>query len=521
MTDFAETRPRDLDSGNGTASQWLDYLLLSAPSFSTPMLLWAENYVGVGHPGRLVLIGVIAWVISALVLIAVRRVGATRTLSLVGVWSFVYIFMRGEALVEALGYIFAPLASVAVILALCFLLSRRPERVSKVVVILASVLLAVEVLVAWYSSSVSLGDDNTQPSPPEIEVALESTPDIVLIVADAYVGLQGLERYFGVFEPSFQNALVDQGFTVPEVAFSSYVSTTAAIPAILDMAYPITAGPGFTKATSRTLYEKIGGDNRAVRALASNGYEITMVESGWSGSICGDPIDTCVPSPFLNESTFFALNKTWVGPWVLAEYGYSFTAGALNTMSWLERNLSEITYDTKPDFVIAHMEIPHPPLFLDSECRLNTAPARSGVTLQWPGVDLEFRKEAYLEQAACFDRFIRRLSKRVSDESIVLIAGDHGTDSHHQLAIHPNDWSQDATRERLNVMFAYRGLDGCSVGEPVLLTNVLRDVLGCLGTSRIPNQEPRMFRYSALSFDGKPSPVVELSPAEVGELLGQ
>lgn len=521
VTDSAQTGLLDVDSRNPETVRWVDYVLLAAPSFSTPMLVWAKNYVGVGHPVRLVLIGAIAWVVAALLLVALRRVRVTRPVSLVGVWSFVYIFMTGAGLVEALGYVFASLASVAVIFSLCFLLSRRPARVPRMLVILASVLLAVEVLVAWYSSSASLGDDNSQPSPPEIEVNLESTPDIILIVADAYVGLEGLERYFGVSEPPLTRALMDQGFTVPEVAFSSYVDTTAAIPAILEMAYPMTAGPGFTKATSRTLYERIGGENQAVRALASNGYEITMVESGWSGSICGDRIDTCIPSPFLNESTFFALNGTWLGPWVLAEYGYSFTVGALNTMSWLGDNLSEMTHDAKPDFVIAHLEIPHPPLFLDADCKLDTAPARSGVTLQWPGVDLDFRKEAYLQQAACLDGFVHRLSQRVNDESIVLMTGDHGTDSHHQLAIHPNDWSEDATKERLNVMFAYRGLGGCPIGEPVLLTNVLRDVFHCLGDSRILKQESRMFRYSALSYDGKPSPVVELSPSEVDRLLGQ
>jgi hypothetical protein len=484
------------------------------------MLLWAENYVGVGHPGRLVLIGGTAWVTSSLILAALRSFGAPRTISLVGVWSFAYVFMRGGGIVQALGYGPAFLATLAVILALCFLLSRRTERFKHVILVLTSALLAVEVLIAWYSSSVSLGDDHAQPPPPEIEVILESKPDIVLIVADAYIGLDGLDRYFGISEPAVRNQLADQGFIAPDVAYSPYVSTTAAIPAILDMAYPMEAGPGITKATSRTLYERIGGKNRVVRALESNGYQITMIESGWSGSACGDNIDTCVPSPFLNESTFFALNKTWAGPWVLAEYGYSFTVGALNTMNWLQKNLGEITHDSKPDLVVAHMEIPHPPFFLDSQCKLDTAPERSGVTLQWPGVDFDFRKEAYIEQAACFDGFIQGLAKGVSGDSIMLIAGDHGSDSHHQLAIHPDDWSEDATRERLNIMFAYRGLGECKVEEPVLLTNVMRDVLECLGESTIENRKPRMFRYAVVSFDGEPSPIVELSSEEVDRLLG-
>jgi hypothetical protein len=70
-------------------------------------------------------------------------------------------------------------------------------------------------------------------------------------------------------------------------------------------------------------------------------------------------------------------------------------------------------------------------------------------------------------------------------------------------------------------MFAYRGLNECKVEEPVLLTNVLRDVLECLADTRIANHEPRMFLYSVLEFDGEPSPIVELSPVVVDKLLGQ
>jgi hypothetical protein len=61
-----------------------------------------------------------------------------------------------------------------------------------VVVALASAVLVAEVALAWYGSAVSLGDDLALPTPRDAEVALNQTPDIVLLVADAYVGLDGL-----------------------------------------------------------------------------------------------------------------------------------------------------------------------------------------------------------------------------------------------------------------------------------------------------------------------------------------
>jgi len=511
---------QEVGSG-GDKRGWVDYLLLAAPCFSSPLLLWAENIIGVSHPGRLLTIGATASIVAAVILATVRRLGVPGSVSLAGVWALAYVFMRGAAVVSALGYVLAFFSTVTVIVILGFLLSRRPQSPLRVIVVISSAVLVAEVGLAWYTSGVSLGADLTLPAPSDVEVALERTPDIVLILADAYIGLDGLERYFDIVEPAWKKELDDRGFTVPEVAYSPYVTTQTALSAILDIAYPIGPGPGITKATNQTLYDKVGGDNRVFRILASNGYGITMVESGWSGSACGDRIDTCVPSHFLDESTYFALHKTWVGPWMRERYGYSFTVGALNAMSWLRENLGGITHDSKPDFVIAHLEVPHPPFFLDSDCKVETARARSGTTMQWPGTDIGFRKEAYLGQAACFDRFVQGLIEKLGEDTFLLVAGDHGSDSHDQLVVHPSRWSEDAIRERLNVMFAYRDPDGCELTKPILLANVFRDVFQCLGGKAVPSLEPRMFIYAAVSFDGMPSPVVELHPSQVDELLNR
>ena len=518
---MTDTRPtaRGMIILREEGARWFDYLLLAAPCFTTPLLLWAEHYIGVGHPERLFLIGGITWILLALILAVVRLIGVLGPISLAGVWAFAYVFMREGALVDALGYMPAFLSTITVIVILGFLLYRRPQSPLRGIVVIASAVLVAEVALAWYTSADSLGADVTLSAPPDVGVALERTPDIVLIVADAYIGLDGLERYFDLIEPDWKKELDDRGFTVPEVAYSSYVTTQTSLPAILDIAYPIGAGPGITKATTRALYDRIGGDNRVFRILDSNGYAITMVESGWSGSACGVGIDTCVPSHFLDESTYFALRKTWVGRWMRERYGYSFTFGALNSMSWLRENLGRITHDSKPDLVVAHLEIPHPPFFLDADCGVDTAWARSGTTLQWPGTDTGFRKEAYLAQAACVDGFVQGLTEYVGDDTFLLVAGDHGSDSRDQMVRHPSEWSEDAIRERLNVMFAYRDPAGCELAEPVLLANVFRDVFQCLGSTTIPSLEPRLFIYAAASFDGVPSPVIELSPRQVNKML--
>jgi hypothetical protein len=145
---------------------WAALALLGPPSFSTPMLLWAENYVGIGHPERLVLVGVVAWVVGGLALLGLRLTGAPMTFSLAATWCSIYLFVTGGGVVQAMGYVLGTLSALIAIVALSYLLSRRPERATWVIVTLASLLLVVEVLLAWYTSSISLGADNAQPQPP-------------------------------------------------------------------------------------------------------------------------------------------------------------------------------------------------------------------------------------------------------------------------------------------------------------------------------------------------------------------
>lgn len=497
---------------------WLDYLLLAAPSLSTPLLVWAENIVGVGRPERLLLIGGSVWIVGGLVLAMLRRLGVSRTTSLLVVWVLIYVMMRGGSIPDSYGYLLGGLVVAAGIGVGVFLVSRRPSSRLPLVVGIASALLVAEIGLALYSSAVSMGTDRTLPQSDAIELDLMRTPDILVVIADAYVGIAGQDRFYDV-EPDEHRVLVDHGFWLPDVAFSPYASTNAALPAIFDMDYPLEAGPGINSATNRDLYSRIGGDNRLVDALSDNGYEVTMIESGWSGSSCGIAVDICVPSAFLNESVFLALEKTWLGRPVLARWGYAFTAGARQTMAWLSLNAREIFSNANPDLILAHLEIPHPPFFLDADCDLRVEAERGGVTLLMAGVQDDVRRQYYLEQAECVDHFLAGLMTDVGDDTIVVLAGDHGSDMHHQMGTHPSEWSDEAVLERMNVMFGFRGPEGCRPGQPVLLSEVFSSVLSCLSDVDLPRLPPRMFLYAGVEFDGEPSPVLEVPPEEVGSLL--
>lgn len=498
---------------------WIDYLLLAVPSLSTPLLIWANNPVGVGHPERLILMGGLTWALAATCLALLTHFGCSRVLSLVGIWTATYLLTRGGGVPHAYGYPLAVLLAGSAIAIGIFLLSRADGPKLRFSTLLASGLLVIEIGLGLSASWSSMGVDRSQPAPGAYQLQLDRTPDIVLIIADAYVGVDGQQRYFAV-EPGARETLQQHGFWVPDLAFSAYASTNAALPAILDMHYPLHAVTDISPATTQRLYERIGGNNRFIEVLQDNGYQFTMIESGWSGSKCGDQVDHCIPSRFVDESVYKLLEKSWLGPYVLNRFGYAFNIGSTATMAWLEQNIERVTDNFIPDFVMAHLEIPHPPMFLDGQCDLHVSEDRNGVLLQRPGIDLAVRKAAYLEQADCVDRFVAGLSEELGSDVVLILTGDHGSDSYLQMDTNPADWSVDAIRERMNVMFAFKGPKGCRPSDPVFLPMVLQELLECLsGTSLEPLPE-RMFRYANVEIDGGPSPVIEVDPGLVEDFLG-
>lgn len=55
-----------------------DLLILSVPAWASPMQIWANNPVGVNHPARLVLVGLVPWVVASGSMLLAQRSGARR-----------------------------------------------------------------------------------------------------------------------------------------------------------------------------------------------------------------------------------------------------------------------------------------------------------------------------------------------------------------------------------------------------------------------------------------------------------
>jgi hypothetical protein len=507
---------RNLEEPRGRI-KWTDIALLGIAAAFAPLDVIANNPFDIGHPERILGLLGLLWVGCLMVVTVLVRRGVRTTTAVSSVFLVTVLLMRGGSLLSRLGEPIGWVLLGALLAAVIFVISRIETHDALAVLLwaLGAFLIAgpATAVVRQWSNS---GMDETVHHKGE-PVTLSKRPDIFLVVLDGYAGNLTLESTFGVDRSTAVHDLMELGFEVPASAWSAYPTTRSSLPSLLDMSYPLGPGSRVTAMTEKRLSDMIGGSNSVSSSLSAEGYEMVMIESGWSGSRCGTEVDKCVASPIMDEAMFSIAEKSVAGRRVLRSLGYAFTVGAQHTMSWLDEHGSRLSTDSKPSFVFAHVMVPHPPFFMDEGCRTQFADEYNGVLFSRPGDDPQHRRTAYLKQTECVDQFIADLSRRIQPDDVVVVVGDHGTDQRNQLVRDSATWSRSDLAERFNVFLAVRDGAECSVGDAVILPNILRRVLSCLATQDLEELEPRMFKYSPA--EGPSPEVLEVDSSDVLDLL--
>jgi hypothetical protein len=518
------TQDRELTSSSETKPKrrltWLDVALLGIAASFVPLNVMAHNPLDFGHPERPLLMMGLVWLGALGVVILLMRFDVRRTTAVYSVFTFTALMMNGGRILFRLGEPVGWLV-MAGLLGMAIALMSRAEshRLLTIIYVAVGAFLISGPAMAGVEAVWNRGQDRVE-GPSSQALDLTTHPDVFVVVFDGYAGRLTLAEDFGLTDPTVFEELERRGFEVPNSVWSAYPSTRSSVPSMLDMSYPVEAGPGVSVMSNRHLSDIMGGSNAATSLLEAEGYESVMIESGWSGSRCGDAIDRCVSSSFLDEAMFSMLAGTVGGPAMLETFGNSFTVGSRHAMNWVLENGPEIAVDGRPTFVFAHVMAPHPPFFLDGNCRTVFDGGRNGYLFARPTDDVSARREAYLEQAQCLNGFMMELSDSLPEDTILIFVSDHGTDKRNQLSREPETWTQEDLTERYNAFLAVRDGPGCSVGDEVILPNVLRRVLSCLSAEGLEDLEPRMFMYAPFGADGRSSPVTELDQKDVLGFLG-
>ena len=509
-------RPDDL------SRKGLALILLAAAAYSS-FSLWANNPLEFPHPWRLFPIVGAVWLSSFVLGVLARRLGATGWAAAASGIVWALTLSLGGPIVVRVGVATTLLGGSAVAGLIAVLMTRLADRPSlRFPVIVLGLLFGVGPLGPL---AVDLFDQTgaAELTAPTSAVTSDLThrPDIYLVVVDGFVGLDGSREVFGVDDPAWALSLKREGFQVPASGWSSYPITIAAVPSLFDMDYPVPAGADGNRAVISSLIDKLGGENRLVSILNANDYETTMIEAGWSWSHCGPDYDRCMPSAFLDEGTFRVLQRSIAGPWMVRQWGSAFTQGAKHAIkSLLEETEKSGANESGPRFVFGHIMAPHPPMFLNADCEVIYERGRAGVLFPNNNTDLEQRKRFYLEQAECVSAFMIDFASRVDVDDVVVFVADHGSDSRNQLIRPGSDWTTDDSIERLSVLVAVRAGTPCNLGQTVLLPNLMRRILDCIGGN--PPTKPletRMF-VGGLRLGTDVQHFVELSPEDIGAIIG-
>ncbi len=309
--------------------------------------------------------------------------------------------------------------------------------------------------------------------------------DVIVVILDGYAGTRALHTYFDYDNGPFLMELRAAGFAVQEDTTASYTMTFASLASALDMRYLLEGGSLLADEVRPALSRVTQGANQFVGSLKGEGYHFVQVESGWSGTRCGKEVDTCVRAPLLDETTWNFLQRTVAGPFLTIEIGHVFAVDALSSLDHLDA-LTQT--GTGPRLVIGHVLLPHPPFVLNEACEfsldLDLRDMIGGNPHDRPSLAVR-RKASYIGQLECANtRFLEIVSNLQASDAVVVLMGDHGTDSQGQLVTPVEDWSTEMVDERLDTILAIRG---CGPDIPTHTVNALRFAASCvLGTEYQP-----------------------------------
>lgn len=476
-------RPADLARSSTGVRQWLSVVgFISVAAAYAPLRVFVVNTEKFPHPERILV------VFGGLLLLGLFWYTCFRLLrfdsrsSLAAGFAFTVLFSIGGGLAERTTTPAAAGLVMAGSIIVGLLSSRLGSEFAGSIVLIMSIFIGLQLTVTGLLSAVSeLGDSDVEATSSPLPERISSRPDIYLILLDGFPGeIAAREIYQSDLD------LPD----IPRVeridAWASYPMTTASVASLLQMGYPLSEGDIVDNSSVGDLAQIMAGENRFADLLTEEGYRTTLVESGYSNSYCAESVDMCVESAFLDEGIFGIVDQTVLTRQLRTRRGSAFTENGLHGMTWLKDNLPSMAENNQPDYVFAHVLLPHPPLMLDENCVLTYDYWRAGNSIYAGEAILDARQQAFLDQARCVADFEAELFGLLPDDAVVMFFSDHGGDSLGQMSTYGHTWSMDDVIERMNAHLAFRSPIPCLLEPPVLLPEILHDLLWCLAGEESP-----------------------------------
>jgi hypothetical protein len=344
-------------------------------------------------------------------------------------------------------------------------------------------------------------------------------PDIYLVILDEYAHSSELADRFGFDNRMFEDSLRLLGFTVPKLVRSNYVHTLLSLPSLLNFSHltRLTAEVGPNE-TDPTVPNYMVENNRTVAFLKARGYKFLFFPSQWWISTEHNrqadwEFEAWRGFNLGRALTRSDMRRVFVGRTPLSFLRSDFAHDADHVKRTLTA-LGKVPEVDGPTFAFAHVLSPHYPYVFDSRCR-------SLPTRPMGGWD-QRRRDAYIEQVQCINHlvldFVTTVLQRSSTSPIILLVGDHGTNSlRYSSAKSAEAVAPAQARERFGVFGAFRlpGGGGRLFADSITLVNVMPRVLNHYFDAGIPLVADSLL----MSLEQTPYRFVPVDPASLSNPL--
>ena len=484
-------------------------------------MTWAGNAPYVSSPARLILlVGLVGTVLFGVAAFIGRF---SRFGWLIGSWLFVGIvmFFGGGTLVDRFGASYGLviwLLLTLLVLGIVFRLRRLTAM--EIVLQWAAMFLVLAPIGQAITSSLAAGQSTVERNATVVVPTRRSNTDLVVLVLDAYAGSLARELELGSGDDAINAKLETAGFTVPPIAWAPYSTTILSIPSILDIGYPIGSGKRevtIARQDISRLAAITAGDNTLVRSFKSAGYHYTHVESGWFAMNCGPYVDQCRPRPLVDDLVGATLANSIMKASGVDPYSWSFQLSAEHAMDEILLAVNEAVSNDEPDLIVSHLLAPHPPYFLDSECRRLPTIGSVEFVASDSSSSVDRLKDGYSRQLDCVNRWLTDLIAVAGggqEAPAFLVTGDHGTGFRGQAERSPNSWDDRDVIEKLNIFLAYRAPLGCGSRAAETPVEVAGNLVSCLTGTEV-SVKRRHFLTS------RAAKLVEIDPYRIDTMAAQ
>jgi hypothetical protein len=316
--------------------------------------------------------------------------------------------------------------------------------------------------------------------------------DVYILLLDAYADPDVYRDRYHFDNRAFGDSLRALGFRVPTSVRSNYAHTLLSVNALLNFAH---TRPIADVVDAQTRYflpaARVLEHHRAARFMKERGYRFVYFPSGYYGptlrnrdaDVQFDPYAGFELGRVVRRSQYLQLFLESSPLRVFAPRVRSYNAVQTEHVRRTLAGVAALAArrDTAPVFAVAHVLMPHAPIFVDARCapRPDTVP------------------ELLRNQVKCVSGWaletVRAILAASDPEPIIIVQGDHGPDQGEIGLVTPP--TPEQLSDRFRPFGAYYLPDGgdAAIPDSLSVVNVLRYVFGYYFGADLPPVPDKMY----------------------------